>query len=107
MSFVRNLTILAIFANTAVAQTTTTLSVTNAAVTFNFTIGAIKLPVPQTIAVKSTPAGVTFTVATTGPLPHRGAWLLLSASAGRAPPSLTAQVNPTGLQPALTPPPSR
>lgn len=88
---------LAIFANTAVAQTVTTLSVNNAAVTFNYTIGIAKLPGAQTVAVKSSPAGVTFTVATTGPSPYRGAWLLLSASSGRAPQSLGAQVNPTGL----------
>ena len=97
MSLIRNLIILAIFANTAVPQTTATLSVTTAAVTFNFVIGATKLPAAQTIAVRSSPAGLTFTVATTGPLPHRGAWFLLSASSGRAPQSLSAQVNPTGL----------
>ncbi len=97
MSLFRNVLMLAIFANTAVAQTVTTLSVNNAAVTFNYTIGIAKLPGAQTVAVKSSPAGVTFTVATTGPLPYRGAWLLLSASSGRAPQSLGAQVNPTGL----------
>ena len=97
MSLFRNVLMLAIFANTAVAQTVTTLSVNNAAVTFNYTIGIAKLPGAQTVAVKSSPAGVTFTVATTGPSPYRGAWLLLSASSGRAPQSLGAQVNPTGL----------
>ncbi len=79
------------------AQTAPVLSVNNAAVTFSYTIGVAKLPAAQSIAVKSTPAGVTFTVATTGPSPHQGAWLLVSASSGRAPQTLSTQVNPTGL----------
>ena len=76
------------------AQTAPVLSVNNAAVTFSYTIGTAKLPAAQSIAVKSTPAGVAFTVATTGPAPHQGAWLLVSASAGRAPQTLSMQVNP-------------
>lgn len=93
----RNLWISFLFAGVALGQTADTLSVGNANVAFSYTIGAAKLPTAQAIAVRSTPAGVTFTVAITGPAPHRGAWLLLSASSGRAPQTISAQVNPTGL----------
>jgi len=79
------------------SQTAPVLSVNNAALTFSYIIGTARLPVAQAIAVRSTPAGVSFTVATTGSAPHRGAWLLLSASSGRAPQTVNAQVNPTGL----------
>lgn len=97
MSLTRMLPFLAILASGLLAQTTPTLSVNNATLTFSYTIGASKLPTAQTIAVKSTPAGVNFTAATTGPAPYLGAWLLLSVSAGRAPQTISAQVNPTGL----------
>jgi len=97
MHLLRLLWMMALLVITAVAQTAPALSVTNATTTFTYTIGATKLPAAQSIAVKSTPAGVTFSVAVSGPLPHRGAWLLISASAGRAPQTLSAQVNPTGL----------
>jgi uncharacterized protein (TIGR03437 family) len=97
MSFFRCLWISSFLVITAAAQTAPTLTVNNAALTFSHTIGAARLPATQTIAVRSSPAGVAFTVAVTGPAPHNGAWLLFSASTGRAPQSLTAQVNPTGL----------
>ncbi|MBY0507078.1 MAG: putative Ig domain-containing protein [Bryobacteraceae bacterium] len=81
----------------ALSQTAPVLGVNNAALTFNYTIGTAKLPAAQTIAVRSTPAGVAFGVTTTGPAPHQGAWLLISVSSGRAPQTINAQVNPTGL----------
>ena len=93
----RMFTILLTGVTASFAQTAPVLSVNNAALTFSYVIGTARLPTAQAIAVKSTPAGVSFTVATTGPAPHRGAWLLLSASSGRAPQTVNAQVNPTGL----------
>jgi uncharacterized protein (TIGR03437 family) len=81
------------------AQTTPapTLSVANATMTFTHVTGAAKLPTAQTLNVRGTPNGLAFTASVSGPAPHAGAWLLLSATAGRAPQTLTLTVNPTGL----------
>jgi uncharacterized protein (TIGR03437 family) len=63
---------------------------------FTFQIGSTKLPVAQTMQVQSTPAGANFTVAVSGS-PFNAAWLLVSASSGKAPTPLKISVNPTGL----------
>lgn len=73
------------------------LRVNNAALRFTTTSGASALPSPQSVSVQSTPNGLAFTVAVTGPAPHNGAWLLVNAASGRAPQTLSVQPNPTGL----------
>nr|MCU0247883.1 hypothetical protein [Bryobacter sp.] len=78
------------------AQTNPTLSTNNTALNFTYQLGAATLPAAQTLSVRGTPNGLTFTVAVAG-APSNGAWLLVSASAGRVPGSLAVQVNPTGL----------
>src|SRR5437660_9343531 len=80
----------------AQAQTTPTLTTSLAAATFQYQIGAAALPAAQTVQIVSAPAGATFTVAVTGS-PFNAAWLLVSASSGKAPLALKVQVNPTGL----------
>ncbi len=67
-----------------------------AALQFTFQVGSAKLPVAQTMQVQSTPTGANFTVAVSGS-PFNAAWLLVSASSGKAPTPLKISVNPTGL----------
>ncbi len=74
-----------------------TLTTNNSALRFTATVGATTLPTAQTLSVQSAPAGGSFTVAITGAAPHFAGWLLVSASSGRAPQTLSVQVNPTGL----------
>lgn len=74
-----------------------TLTTNNPALRFTATVGATTLPTAQTLSVQSAPAGGGFTVAITGSAPHFAGWLLVSASSGRAPQTLSVQVNPTGL----------
>ena len=72
------------------------LTLNPAALQFNYQIGSATLPASQTMQVQSVPAGVNFTVTVSGS-PFNAAWLLVSASSGRAPTPLKIQVNPTGL----------
>ncbi len=74
-----------------------TISVNNASLRFTTTVGAATLPAAQSISIQSAPTGQAFTVAVSGPSPHQGAWLLVSALSGRAPLTISAQPNPTGL----------
>ncbi len=67
-----------------------------AALQFSFQVGSTKLPVAQTMQIQSTPAGANFTAAVSGS-PFNAAWLLVSASSGKAPTPLKISVNPTGL----------
>jgi len=87
------------YAGTILAQATTApvIGADKANLSFAYTIGAAKLPAAQTVNIKSTPAGLSYTLAVSGPLPYQGAWLLPGAYAGRAPQALPLQVNPTGL----------
>ncbi len=78
----------------AVAQT---LTINNVNLRFTATVGSTALPQPQSIGVQSAPPGQSFTIAIAGPAPHFAGWLLVSASSGRAPQTLSVQVNPTGL----------
>jgi uncharacterized protein (TIGR03437 family) len=88
---------LAIALCSAVAMAATSpLTVTPAALQFSYQIGNATLPAAQTVQVQSSPAGVNFSVAVSG-APFNAAWLLVSASTGKAPASLKVQVNPTGL----------
>lgn len=80
--------------STVWAQTLTTNAST---LRFTATIGASSLPAPQSVSVQSAPPGGSFSVAVTGPAPHFAGWLLVSAASGRAPQTLSVQVNPTGL----------
>jgi uncharacterized protein (TIGR03437 family) len=80
--------------STVWAQTLTTNS---SALRFTATVGASTLPAAQTVSVQSAPPGGGFTVAVTGAAPHFAGWLLVSASSGRAPQTVSVQVNPTGL----------
>lgn len=82
------------FAQPTSAQT---ISVNNASLRFTTTVGAAALPAAQSISIQSAPTGQAFTVSVTGPSPHQGAWLLVSALSGRAPLTISAQPNPTGL----------
>ncbi len=74
-----------------------TISVNNASLRFTTTVGASALPAAQSISIQSAPTGQAFNVAVIGPSPHQGAWLLVSALSGRAPLTISAQPNPTGL----------
>src|SRR6266850_2330780 len=80
----------------AQAQVTPTLTSSVAALTFQYQIGSATLPAAQAVQIVSAPAGATFTVAVSG-APFNAAWLLVSASSGKAPLPLKVQVNPTGL----------
>lgn len=80
-----------------VGQTNPTLTTSAATLNFTYTLGATALPAAQTLNVRSTPNGVGFTLAVTGPAPYNAAWLLVSANQGRAPQAVGVQVNPTGL----------
>src|SRR5260221_4183914 len=86
----------AVWMAVAQAQVTPTLTTRVAALTFQYQIGSATLPAAQTVQIVSAPAGATFTVAVTG-FPFNAAWLLVSASSGKAPLPLKVQVNPTGL----------
>ena len=74
-----------------------TLTTNNASLRFTATVGATTLPTAQTVSVQSAPPGGGFTVAVTGAAPHYAGWLLVSAASGRAPQTVSVQVNPTGL----------
>jgi trimeric autotransporter adhesin len=74
-----------------------TLTTNAATLRFTATVGSTTLPTAQSVSVQSAPPGGGFTVAVTGPAPHFAGWLLVSASSGRAPQTLSVQVNPTGL----------
>lgn len=74
-----------------------TLSVNNTTLKFTATVGATTLPAAQTLNVQSLPTGLGFTVAVNGPGPYYGAWLLVSLAGGKAPQTVSVQVNPTGL----------
>jgi uncharacterized protein (TIGR03437 family) len=63
--------------------------VSPAAVNFSTTAGAV--PAPQTIALSSTPAGLSFSVST------NATWLSVSPSSGSIPAVLQAGVDPAGL----------
>src|SRR5207249_7522456 len=81
------------------AQTTPavpTITTSLAAMTFQYQLSAATLPAAQTIQILSAPVGLRFTVAVAG-APFNAAWLLVSASSGKAPAPLKVQVNPTGL----------
>lgn len=91
--FLRILTILCL----SVGLWGQTISVNNASLRFTTTVGAATLPAAQTVSIQSAPTGQAFTVSVSGPSPHQGAWLLLSALSGRAPLTISAQPNPTGL----------
>lgn len=80
----------------ALAQTAPTITTTPASLSFRFQLGSLTLPTAQTLQVNSTPTGQSFTVAVTGS-PFNAAWLLASATSGKAPASLRVQVNPNGL----------
>lgn len=81
----------------AFGQTTTnTITLKPAALTFQYQLGATTLPAAQNVQVQSSPAGLNFNVAVSGS-PFNAAWLLVSASSGKAPTTLKIQVNPTGL----------
>jgi uncharacterized protein (TIGR03437 family) len=72
------------------------LTVSPAAMTFSYTLGSAALPNAQIMQVQSSPSGLNFTVAISGS-PFNAAWLLVSASSGKAAASLKVEVNPTGL----------
>lgn len=74
-----------------------TLTTNSSNLRFTATVGATTLPAAQTVSIQSAPAGQSFTVAVSGPAPHYAGWLLVSATSGRAPQTLSVQVNPTGL----------
>lgn len=74
-----------------------TLTTNNANMRFTATVGSTTLPQAQSVSVQSAPPGQSFTVNISGPAPHFAGWLLVSASSGRAPQTLSVQVNPTGL----------
>jgi hypothetical protein len=80
--------------STVWAQTLTTNA---SSLRFTATVGAATLPAPQSVSVQSAPPGGGFTVTVGGAAPHFAGWLLVSASNGRAPQTLSIQVNPTGL----------
>jgi uncharacterized protein (TIGR03437 family) len=88
---------LAATASPLAAQVTSVLTVTSNTLRFTATTGSSSLPAAQSLTVQSTPIGLGFTIATSGPAPHNGAWLLTSVNSGRAPQTLSVQVNPTGL----------
>ncbi|MGD1095083.1 MAG: putative Ig domain-containing protein [Bryobacteraceae bacterium] len=80
----------------AKAQSTAGITVTPAAVTFQYQLGAATLPAAQTLQVKSVPAALTISVAVSG-TQFNGAWLLVSAYVGTSPMALKVETNPTGL----------
>ncbi len=79
----------------AFAQTTQTLTANPTALTFTYQNGAA-LPIAQSVQVQSAPVGLNFSTAVSGTA-FNAAWLLVSASTGKAPFTLKVQVNPTGL----------
>jgi uncharacterized protein (TIGR03437 family) len=91
-----NLTLVGAAGQAALAASANGITATPAAMTFSYQIGTATLPTAQTVQVQSSPAGLNFTVAVTG-APFNAAWLLVSASSGKAPSSLKVSVNPTGL----------
>src|SRR5262245_57252271 len=95
----KTLALAAALATCVVAQTppaVSPLTATPAALAFTYQIGSATLPASQTLNVASTPTGQTFPVAVSGS-PFNAAWLLVSASTGKAPATIKAQVNPTSL----------
>ncbi len=82
-------------AASAWGQAPQTLTANPNAVSFSYQAGSA-LPAAQTVQVQSSPVGVNFSIAVSGS-PANAAWLLVSASLGKAPFALKVQVNPTGL----------
>ncbi len=79
------------------AQTSaTTLATSPSALFFNYQLGGVSLPASQNLQVTTQPSGQNFTVSVAGSS-FNAAWLLVSASQGKAPVTLKVQVNPTGL----------
>lgn len=78
------------------AQSTGSITVTPAALTFQYQVGAATLPASQTLAVKSTPAALSVSIAVSG-TQYNAAWLLVSVYVGTSPYSLKVETNPTGL----------
>jgi uncharacterized protein (TIGR03437 family) len=72
------------------------ITLSPAAFTINYQIGATALPAAQTMQVQTTPKALNFTLAISG-APFNAAWLLVSATAGVSPGSIKIEVNPTGL----------
>ena len=91
-----NLALVAAAGKVALAASANGITANPAALTFSYQIGSAALPTAQTVQVQSSPAGLNFSVAVTG-APFNAAWLLVSASTGKAPASLKVSVNPTGL----------
>lgn len=91
-----NLTLVGAAGQAAFAASANGITATPAALTFSYQIGSPTLPTAQTVQAQSSPAGLNFSVAVTG-APFNAAWLLVSASTGKAPASLKVSVNPTGL----------
>lgn len=75
----------------AAAQTTATLKVKPATLTFTYTIGDAKFPAAQAITIAGT-AGAAFTATRSG-----GLWITVSPESGVLPGSVKAAVNPTTL----------
>ncbi|MEO8025568.1 MAG: hypothetical protein ABI823_03815 [Bryobacteraceae bacterium] len=86
---------LSVGSTAGMAQTAQTLTANPSAVTFSYQSGAA-IPAAQTVQIQSVPVGQNFTTAVSGSS-FNAAWLLVSASSGKAPFSLKIQVNPTGL----------
>src|SRR5881394_1861538 len=85
-----------LFSANSASAATPDLSLTPAAVTFKYQMGAA-LPAFQTLQIKSTGAALNFTLSITGPLPYSAQWLSVSANSGTTPASIKVYVNPTGL----------
>lgn len=86
-----------LFGCTLLPSYSQTLSTNASTLRFQATVGSTTLPQAQNVNVQSAPAGASFTVAISGPAPHFAGWLLVSAQSGRAPQTVSVQVNPTGL----------
>ncbi|MBS1874410.1 MAG: hypothetical protein JSU00_14435 [Acidobacteria bacterium] len=85
-----------------VGQTSTTPSITATPAVLNFAyqIGATTMPAAQSVAFKSTTAGLAITLSVAGDPPSNGNWVTTSIRAGVAaslPASVTVTVTPTGL----------
>jgi uncharacterized protein (TIGR03437 family) len=72
------------------------ITLSPAAFTINYQLGATTLPAAQTMQVQTTPKGLNFSLSISG-APFNAAWLLVSATAGVSPGSIKIQTNPTGL----------
>ena len=80
------------------AATATTITATPASLTFQYQLGTVKLPVAQSISLKSSDTNIVLTVTVSGDL--NGDWLAPSVRPGSTitlPASITANVTPTSL----------